>query len=388
VNWWLLVSAAAVIGCGSGERPPTAAPLGTPAVVDHNPTPSGTETQPRPAASPRAKRDAIEMTFAGDVMFGRFKPGGFRPIRAERLDPFTQVAPLLASDFAMVNLETPVMRKPPAKSSYGTDKRFVAPPERVATLARHGVTAVTIANNHFWDMHRAGAVETPEVLRELGFTVIGAARHEAPIFRVETVTVNGWKLGFIAGATECNTNWDRATPKLPWTERKDIGAALAPVVTAARTDHDLVIVTMHWGKEYLDAPEPWQVRAAHRWIDAGADAVIGHHPHVLQGIENYKGKPIAYSLGNFLFDNTSSNRKWGGVLRLRFEPRGDGGCTSAATFWPTITVPTPGHHVTVARGKGFKAIATRLTKVSRAKVMKRTEWTVDADHLTSPFGCE
>jgi hypothetical protein len=386
---WIWIWLAA--GCASSDRghaPAKAIPdqratfAGDPGPVPVDPAPL---TQTPGAPAPAAPAARVELTFAGDVMFGRFKDKGFRPIRAERIDPFVQVASLLASDFAMVNLETPVMRNPPKRSIYGDRMRFVAPPERVATLLRHGVKTVTIANNHFWDMKKAGALQTPEVLAELGIRAIGAARHEEPLFRVETVDIKGWKVGFIAGATECNTDWDHATPKLPWAERKDIGDRLVPVVQAARADSelDLVIVTVHWGKEYLDAPEAWQVRAAHKWIDAGADAVIGHHPHVIQGIERYKDKLIAYSLGNFLFDNTSSNRKWGGVLRLSFERDADAACLDAASFHPTIVVPTPGHHVTVAKGKGFKAIADRLIKLSKVKAMTKTTWTVDGDRLTT-----
>jgi hypothetical protein len=379
------------VACASTDHPPSkTVPPDQRVTFAGDPGPAAPTPALTPAATPPApaKLGKVELTFAGDVMFGRFHDKGFRPIRAEQLDPFVQVAALLASDHAMVNLETPVMRKPPSRSTFGTTMRFVASPDRVATLPRHGVKTVTIANNHFWDMHKAGATQTAEVLAELGIRAIGAARHEDPLFRVETVEVKGWKIGFIAGATECNTDWDHAFPKLPWAERDEIGDRLVPVIEAAHADPelDLVIVTVHWGIEYLDAPEAWKVRAAHRWIDAGADAVIGHHPHVLQGIERYKGKLIAYSLGNFLFDNTSSNRKWGGVLRLTFDHDAGAACIAAASFRPTITVPEPGHHVTIARGKGFKAIADRLIKLSNAKGgMTRTAWKVDGERLTTAF---
>ena len=136
-------------------------------------------------------------------------------------------------------------------------------------------------------------------------------------------------------------------------------------------------------------PEDWQIRAARRWIDAGADVVIAHHPHVIQGIERYKDGLIAYSLGNLLFDNTSSNRKWGGVLRLTFErPAGAArACIRAAQFNPTLVKPEPGHHVTIATDKAFDAIASRLRTTSKAKGINATEWTVDGDKLTTPGTC-
>lgn len=393
--WFLLVCAA----CAStpdraapkdqhptfaGDTNPPAAAAAATSTSTPAPTPA---PGPQPAAEP-AKAPAIEMTFAGDVMFGRFKDWGFRAIPAEKHDPFTEVGSLIQSDHMLCNLETPVMHDPPRKSQYGTTMRFVTSPDRVKTLLDAGVDTVTIANNHYFDMHEKGAAETPKCLAELGLRAIGASRQEGPYFRVEDVDVKGWKVGFIAGATECNTDWDSAKYKSPWTERDKIGDALVPVIKAARADHDLVIVTVHWGKEYLDAPEKWQVRAAHKWIDAGADAVICHHPHVLQGIENYKGHIIAYSLGNFLFDNTTSNRKWGGVLRLQFTTATDGtSCVEKAAFHPTITVPEPTHHVTIATGKGFKTVANVLIRASKAKVMTKTAWAIDGDAVTTAGTC-
>jgi poly-gamma-glutamate synthesis protein (capsule biosynthesis protein) len=322
-------------------------------------------------------------------MFGRFIEGGFRAIKAERLDPFAKIAPLLRSDLALVNLETPVMRDPPTKPVYGHKMRFVTTPARVQTLIDNGVKHVTIANNHYWDMKKEGALSTQELLAEMGITFLGGARAEPPWFRVETVAVNGWKVGFIAAATECNTAWEYAAVKIPWAERPKIGEALVPVIQAARADHDLVIPVLHWGKEYLDAPERWQVTAAHAWIDAGADVVIAHHPHVIQGIERYKDGLIAYSLGNLLFDNTSSNRKWGGVLRLTFaRDADDEPCIRAAQFNPVLVKPDPGHHATIATGKPFTAIAKRLQTTSKAKSILATEWTIDGDKLTTPGTCD
>ena len=346
-------------------------------------------TEPAPAAADRS--EAIELTFAGDVMFGRFVPGGFRPIRAERQDPFKRVAPLMKSDLAMVNLETPVMRKPPKESKYGTRMRFVAPPKRVKTLPKNGITAVTLANNHYWDMHKAGVLETPTILAELGITAVGATRHEDPLFRVETVTVRGWKIGFVAAAAVCNTEWATKHPKLPYAEPPDFARQVEPVIRAARKDHDLVIATFHWGEEYEDAPAGWQVRAARRMIDAGADAVIGHHPHVLQGIERYKHGVIAYSLGNFLFDNTYTTRRWSGVLRLRFErPKAGGGaaCLEKPVFHPVVVTRDPFLHPSPARGKNFKAVAARIAKLSKLrKLGGGTRWTVEGDRLVTQGAC-
>jgi poly-gamma-glutamate capsule biosynthesis protein CapA/YwtB (metallophosphatase superfamily) len=401
---WLLVVAACASGservrpASEAANPETTAP----STAAAPPTGAGagsaqvTPAQPAPPAPP-AKAASIEMTFAGDVHFGRYKPWGYRAIPAETHDPFAEVEALLDSDHALVNLETTVLPEFPEHSPYGTLMRFVTTPNRVATLVQHKVDTVTLANNHYWDMKHAGAETTPKLVAELGLNVLGASRAEAPFIRVETIDVKGWKVGFIAVATECNTDWETATLKLPWAERDKIGAAVQPVVEAARADHDLVIVSPHWGKEYLDVPERWQITAARRWIDAGADAVIGHHPHVLQGIEMYKDHVIAYSLGNFLFDNTTSNRKWGGVLRVTFGQRDDGAaCVKDIGFSPTITLRTASEdekrirlaRVTPAVDKDFTTIAGRVVELSTAKGLQKTTWTVDGARITTTPTCQ
>jgi hypothetical protein len=394
-----LATLCVVVGCASGEKQPPPPRASTPH-TPHTPLAPLAPHGPLPAlggrdAVPPAPTTSVELTFAGDIMFGRFDPDkGFFAIRAEKYDPFVEVAPLLASDLALVNLETPVMRKPPKKSAHGTRMRFVASAARAATLPRHGMTLVTLANNHFWDMKRAGAEETPVVLAELGVRAIGAARAEDPLFRVEVVDVKEWKVGFIAASTICNTDCDRARPRLPYAEDADLADQLVPVVAAARADPalDLVIVSLHWGDEYLAAPESWQVDAAHRLIDAGANAVIAHHPHVLQGIERYKDGLVAYSLGNLLFDTTKGATKWSGVLRLGFEkPAGGAACLASARFHP-ILVKRPDDEMpvfrpTVATGKSFDAVATRLQTGSRADVLTATDWTVDGDVLATPGAC-
>jgi poly-gamma-glutamate synthesis protein (capsule biosynthesis protein) len=352
---------------------------GTSARVPMADTPSPlpvTGAPPAPAAA-----ETIDLAFAGDVMFGRFVKKGFRPIPADRHDLFLKVAPLLDSDFTMVNLETPILRKPPKLSPFGTRMRFVATPARVASLKAANIDAVTLANNHAYDMHHGGVIETPAVLDELGIRYVGAHRYEAPILRAETIEVKGWRLAYIAATTVRNRSQDPGEPELPFAEWNQLRKQVVPVIEAARADHDLVIVVVHWGTEYADAPDSWQIKAAHAFVDAGADAVIGSHPHVLQGMERYKGALIAYSLGNFLFDNLYGRKRLHGVLHLTF--RRDGRCLAGATYLPTagthpFFTPVP------ARGKTFTAIADRLTSLSQPL---GTDWTVDGDTLVAPPVC-
>ena len=231
-----------------------------------------------PDASTRAAR--IELTFTGDVMFGGYFEDVYGPLLSEVHDPLVEVASLLASDFALANLETTITRKLdlPGKGH----KRFVTIKERVAPLVRHGIHAVTLANNHLYDNRARGLVETPALATELGLAVFGAARAEPPGVRVETAVVKGWRVGILSVTTRMNTRPRKGEPIAPFVEERKASAELAPLVTAARTDHDLVVVAIHWGNEYQDAPARWQVDTARALVDAGADAIIGHHVHVLQ----------------------------------------------------------------------------------------------------------
>jgi poly-gamma-glutamate synthesis protein (capsule biosynthesis protein) len=385
---WVLVA----VGCSGGAAeprpppPPSAPDAAVPdAGVADAMSPDAAVVVVEPPPPEDLRKDSIELAFAGDVMFGRYKPKGLQPIRADEVDVWKYTRDILDSDFTMVNLETPILREPPKKSKYGTRMRFVATPERVATLLTANIDAVTLANNHAYDMHLEGVEQTPAVLDELGLEFVGAHRPEPPILRAETFEVEGWKVGFIAVTQMRNGRQREGEPELPYAEWQDLEDAVLPVVREARAAHDLLIVTVHWGQEYEDEPRSWMVSSARAWIDAGADAVIGHHPHVLQGIERYGDGLIAYSLGNFLFDNPNRKVVQTGVLRLRFQK--DGTCLDEAIFHPAkIKGPQFAPHP--AKGRDFKQVAGRMRTLSKAEPLQRTEWTIDGDRLTLSGTCE
>jgi poly-gamma-glutamate synthesis protein (capsule biosynthesis protein) len=337
----------------------------------------------RVEAAPRAAR--LELTFAGDVMFGGFFGEAWARLQTERYDPLADIERLLASDLPVVNLETTVMRVAPRKSP-GPPMRFVATPAEVGILPRHGVRTVTVANNHAADLGAAGLVATPALLAELGITALGVAHDAPPWIRVQTVEVRGWRVGFVAATAARNYARGRHEPELPYAHHEGIEAALLPVVAAARADHDLVVVFLHWGTEFSERPSRWQVHAAHAFVDAGADAVIGAHPHVLQGIERYHGAVIAYSLGNFLFQNATVAARDAGVLRLGFRDaqRDAPRCLDRVVFHPTIEVRGPIFHPVPATGRGLREVAQRLITRSRGL---GTTWTVAGEDLTAEAAC-
>ena len=376
----LLLLAACGGAAADGPSPASPAP-GRPAAA----SPSAPSTPP-PAtpADPRAER--IELTFMGDVMFGGTFSGRFVPQDAETHDPLADIATMVASDLPLANLETTVVKEIPVARMKG-NLRFAATPGQVATLPRHGIKTVTLANNHANDLDGPGVSETPTHLRELGITFIGGAVLAPPAFRAETIEVKGWKVGFVAATTKLNRPQKPGDPIVPLVDIAELQATLVPVVKEARPRHDLVIVVLHWGTQYAEAPSAEQVAAARAFIDAGADAVVGHHPHILQAIERYKGGLIAYSLGNFVFQNAVPGQRDTGVLRLGFARAEKArGCLDLAAFQPAIMRGRPVHHPVPAVGDEYKAIAKKVQKLSGAKPFA-TAWKIEADRLTTGTAC-
>lgn len=369
--------------CSGPRREEAAAPVAMPVPVSVPAIDAAVAADAAPV-DPKAAR--IELTFVGDLMFGGYFDDHYDPQYPEKHDPLVEMDAALASDLVIGNLETTIARALPAGGGPHDGKghkRFVTLPERVAVIARHGIRTVSLANNHQLDNDAAGLVDTPAILGELGIAYVGGARTEEPRFRVETVVAKGWRIGLISVTTQMNRSPGKAL--VPYVRDTGLRAAVVPVVTAARADHDLVIVLVHWGYEYQDAPARWQIEAAHAFVEAGADAVIGHHPHVWQAIERAGGAVIAYSLGNFVFPNGKERVRDTGVLRLGFaRAEGARSCLDRAVVHPArqqrgaITRPT------VPDAKARAEIAARWFALSAAR---RTRWVAEGDHFTTEAAC-
>lgn len=398
LGWLSLVALA--LGCsgpGALEQPGAV----TQAVMAELPSPptAAATASPRlaPAAPPSAtavaaevtRAERIELTFVGDIVFGARFRDAFYPVDVPRQDPLAGVSALLASDLAVGNLETTVLSALPSGGK--GDRRFAATPDQAAVLLRHGLRTVTIANNHIHDFGVRGLEETPRLLGELGFQVLGAPQDEGPAFRIETQQVKGWKIGFVAGTARLNVPQRRGErPIVPFARDEKLVPALEPLIRQARADHDLVVVVVHWGEEYEEEPRPWQVAAAHAFVDAGADAVIAHHPHVLQPIERYEGAVIAYSLGNFVFPNVRETSRDTGVLRLGFarsERAGDPACLDRAELAVALMKRHDKHYGPEPLGaKPAEKLLRRLARASKRAPIS-TAWTIERDRLVGEPSC-
>ncbi|MEJ7597658.1 MAG: CapA family protein [Kofleriaceae bacterium] len=377
----------AVVACSSPRE------RAAPAAVSSEPTPapplapdaSATVAPVAVAPAPAdARAERIELTFMGDIMAGGTFSGRWVPQQQEEHDPLEALSAQVSADLAIANLETPIVSKIPTEK-LDTDLRFGALPTQMTWLAKHGITVVSLANNHANDLEVTGVRETPVHLKALGVTPVGAARTDGgPLVRAETVVVKGWKIGLIAVATRLNRGQRKADPSLPLVDGELLEATVVPVVAAARADHDLVFVMLHWGRQYADAPDRWQVKAAHAFIDAGADGVIAHHPHVWQRVERYKSGLIAYSLGNFVFQNSVAWQRLTGVLRLGFQRATR--CLDLVAIHPAAMHSQPVHHPEPVTGKLLKDIVERLTRLS-GEGPNPTKLAVEGDRLVGPGAC-
>ena len=202
------------------------------------------------------------------------------------------------ADLVIANLESPCTLRAKPPKSHASTRQFHAPVSRIAELAEAGFSVLTLANNHILDCGPLGLLETIQGLDEAGIVHAGAGMTLAEALRPAIVPMPGLTVALVAfcygppagksspGVAPCNTK------------------SMREGLSAARANADLVIAVLHDGLEYSDVP-PSRTRARFRFLaENGADIVIGHHPHVLQGVEWYGDVPIAYSLGNLLFDSS------------------------------------------------------------------------------------
>lgn len=242
----------------------------------------------------------VSMIFTGDVMLGssvrsNYDSKGIRGILSEYLQQ-----EMVQADITMVNQEFPFStRGTPMPNKQYT---FRADPSYLSAFHEMGIDVVSLANNHALDYGTDALLDTFAALDEAGIPYAGAGetkeRAEQPIF----LECGGRTVGILSAS--------RVIPVVSWNiENRQPGlfctydsTALVAAIKEARKQCDYLLVYVHWGVERQAYPESYQRNLAQAYIDAGADLVVGSHPHVPQGIEYYQGKPIVYSLGNFIFN--------------------------------------------------------------------------------------
>ncbi|HEX2947973.1 MAG TPA: CapA family protein [Armatimonadota bacterium] len=256
-------------------------------------------TVPSQAAEEQATPPSITISLVGDVLLGA-KVGNL--VAARGMDCiFADVKSVfLADDVTIANFESAATTK-----GIPQEKQFVfrANPAYLPAVKSSGIDAVSLANNHALDYGRQALVDALPRFNDAHLTVAGAGMDIDAASKPAYVTTQGGTVALVAAS--------RVLPDASWSagaHQPGLASAYDPTrlyaaIRAAHTQADIVIVYLHWGVERAEMPAAYQRQLAHGCITAGADAVIGSHPHVLQGFEYYQGKLIAYSLGNFVFTN-------------------------------------------------------------------------------------
>ena len=265
-----------------------------------------------------ADESGAVLVFAGDIMLAE-KMGAKMQ---QGLDPLVHVADILKkADAAIGNLECVVATK--GTPLEGKPFTFEAPPMVMPVLAKHfGI--VSLANNHTGDFGHEAFLEQLDLLDQNHIAYFGGGRNCVEARTPHVVVVKGLRIAFL-GYNEYHPREFEAGPSWPgvaWSEDEQVLAD----IRAARTIHhaDLVIPFMHWGHEHEEADRR-QKKLARLMIDNGADAVVGSHPHITQAIEYYKGRLIAYSLGNFATYygiRVEGNRGIAPILTARLDAEG------------------------------------------------------------------
>lgn len=285
-----------------------------------------------------------QVLLAGDICIQDYIAGYYDTDGVTGVVSSELVEKMKAADIMMANQEF-------AFSERGTpmeDKQYTfrIAPRYTALIKDMGIDILTLANNHALDYGQTALMDSFAALEEAGIRYVGAGENLERAKKLEIIEVNGMKIGFLAAS--------RVIPVHSWNAGKNSAGmfttydptSLLEEIEAGKKKCDALVVYVHWGEESMEYPEEYQKTMARQYIDAGADAVIGSHPHVMQGIEYYQNKIIAYSLGNYVF---SARTGQGAMLQLTF--RKDG--TQQAKLVPFDASAFPVKEMEVQEQKAF-----------------------------------
>jgi len=295
----------------------------------------------------------LSVIVTGDIMLGGRASKAVAEFGPDY--PFEGVLPLFRrAPIVMGNLEGPFAeksRKQQRNFSYRVDVSLAS------SLSRAGINVVTLANNHLMDCGRSGVLETLDALSNANVFALGAGTNERtahePVIR-QAGTMRIGLLGYY---------WNRrtaATADRPGSAM-DPPEALEADIRGLRKHSDRIVVTFHWGVPYEREPSHWDRAKAHFAVDCGADAVVGHHPHIVQPFEIHRGCPIFYSVGNFAFGSGNS-RAEGLLVGFRFEDH-----KTVVNIYPLYVKnrdPRVNYQPKVLAGKAAERVLAAMARIS------------------------
>lgn len=302
-------------------------------------------------ATSAGEKRAVRFCAVGDVLLDRGVRMAIKKDGPEAL--LLDVTPILkGTDLALFNLECPV-------SDLGdlVTKRysFRGDPSALPALKNAGLNIAGLANNHTLDCGREALLDTIARLEGAGIMTVGAGKDQESAERGRIIAVHGVKVAILAFAAMPIEGMVEA-PEKPSLARASEETVSRAIGRAKRKAH-MVVVTFHWGPEFQGVPSVNQRALAHLAVESGADLVLGHHPHVLQGIERYRGKLIVYSLGSFLFDLHRPEARLSAIFVCTLGKKG----VTDAQIIPVIADPA---HPRPASGEEATEVLERIASLS------------------------
>ena len=316
---------------------------------------------------------AISLVMFGDVNLGRMV--GQELVRGDTSYPFRHVIDTLSrAEVVFVNLESQLSDQNGETQHPKYNLIFTGPPSGAAALRMSNISVVSTANNHAFDYGMRALRETIVHLQGVGVQVVGTSFDSVAGSTPAIVEREGIRIGFLAYAEFVNL-------KGPWIGRIALydSVQCRRDIEQLRQRVDLVVVSYHGGVEYSDRPSARLRHELQMLIDAGADVVVGHHPHYVQGIELYNGKLIFYSLGNFVFYQPQRDLAMVGLgVDLRLERRAGKIGVNSARLLALRTGLQPAFTLTKTEEESF---FQRLKKLSPAFIGQVDgAWFVNLEH--------
>ena len=278
------------------------------------------------------EKDSVSIGFGGDVSLAdnwtvmpkyRSRGKGVYGIVSENM-----VSYMNNLDWMIINSEFAFSSR--GRAMAGKQYTFRANPSNISVYNEMSIDMVTLANNHVYDFGQDAFYDTLSTLKNNNLPYIGAGKNKEEAESAYYLVINGYKIAFLnATRAEKYILTPDATATSPGVFKCYDPTRLSQRIKEEKEKSDYVVVIVHWGKETYHTLEDVQVGTGKVYIDSGADMVIGHHAHVLQGMEFYKGKLIAYNLGNFIFNDESVDT---GILKWELSDLGE----SSFYFYPGI----------------------------------------------------
>lgn len=298
----------------------------TPAVADAEPYQPVPSTVPQEIITVESAVEVPKLNFTavGDIMLGRNVGKRLEKAGSYSL-AFSGVADVLKQgNIVFANLESPLT---PSTHGLNKEKKIVlkGSPDAIEAILTGGFNLLTLSNNHMLDYYDTGLFDTVSLLDKNGIAHSGAGKNIEEAGKPALIEKNGYRIGLLSYTDMANYIYE-GEPRISFAAGENKAGVIPrdyetirQAIANVRDSVDLLAVSLHWGIEESFKIAPEQVDFARKLIDDGADMILGHHPHQFQGIEIYKGKPILYSMGNFMFDQNDTENMETFIVEMHYE---------------------------------------------------------------------